>query len=183
MSDVARNRYPFSVVILHWLVALAILGNLAIGWLLDDNMDLMDLHKSIGVGILLLAAVRLANKILQRHHLPASVNPAGSFRYLLEKAVHGMLYLSMLGIPLLGWLKTNAAGHPAGFFGLFELPMLLEKNRALSHLFGDLHSALAAVLAGLIGLHVAGAALHWLTKSVNVFGRILPGKLSKDAVR
>jgi cytochrome b561 len=183
MSSIARNRYPLSVAILHWLVAFAIIGNLAIGWMLDDNMDLMDLHRSIGVGILLLAVIRLVNKILQRKNLPASVNPAGSWHYRLEKIVHGILYVSMLGIPLLGWLKTNAAGHQASFFGLFDLPMLLEKNRRLSHLFGDLHSAWAYALALLIGLHVAGAALHWLTKPVNVFRRILPVKLSKDGAR
>jgi cytochrome b561 len=183
MSALSTKKYPLSVSLFHWLVAIAIVGNLAIGWMLDDNMDLMSLHKSIGASILILAALRILNKRIHRHALPPSINTKGTKQYLAEKAVHGLLYLSMLGIPVLGWLKTNAAGHAVSLFGLFDLPTLLEKNRALSHLFGEMHSAAAAGFAVLLGLHVFGALMHAVLKSENVLTRILPFALAKETQR
>ncbi|WP_293766110.1 cytochrome b/b6 domain-containing protein [uncultured Aquitalea sp.] len=169
-----QDRYPLSVVLLHWLVALAIFANLAVGWLLDDATELMDLHRALGVLVLALAAARLLNRLLASRRLPASVNPAGTPQYLAEKAVHGLLYLGMLLVPLLGWLKTNAAGHELTLFDSLTLPTLLEKNRELSHLLGLAHSATAYALAMLIGLHVAGAIAHRLQGQGDVLRRMLP---------
>ena len=39
---------------------------------------------------------------------------------------------SPLLVPLLGWLKTNAAGHVLVLFDTVELPVLMEKNRELA---------------------------------------------------
>jgi cytochrome b561 len=80
----------------------------------------------------------------------------------------------MLAIPLLGWVKTNAAGHVASCFGLFSLPTLVPKSRELSHWLGELHSVTAYGLAALVGLHVLGALAHRVLKSENILPRILP---------
>lgn len=122
------TRYPLSISLLHWLLAVALIGNLIVGLLLDDNEDLVGLHKSIGVAILLLVALRLVNRLRARDRLPPSVNPAGTLRHSAERAIHGLLYALMLAIPVLGWLKTNAAGHPASCFGLFSLPTLSRRT-------------------------------------------------------
>jgi cytochrome b561 len=168
------TRYPFSVSLLHWLLAFALIGNLVIGWLLDDQEDLVTLHKSIGITILGLALIRLANRIRMRERLPKSVNVAGTAPYFVEAAVHRLLYVLMLAVPLLGWLKTNAAGHTASCFGLFSLPTLMPKSHALSQLLGQLHALTAYGLAGLVGLHVLGALAHRVFKAENILPRILP---------
>ncbi|HDR8986289.1 cytochrome b [Burkholderia vietnamiensis] len=168
------TRYPLSISLLHWLLAVALTGNLIVGLLLDDNEDLVGLHKSIGVAILLLVALRLVNRLRARDRLPPSVNPAGTLRHSAERAVHGLLYALMLAIPVLGWLKTNAAGHPASCFGLFSLPTLVAKNRELSHWLGELHALAAYALVALVGLHVAAAVAHRVVHAENVLPRILP---------
>jgi cytochrome b561 len=168
------TRYPLSISLLHWLLAIALIGNLIVGLLLDDNEGLIGLHKSIGVAILLLVAVRLANRLRMRRSLPPSVNRAGTISHLVERSVHGLLYVLMFAIPLLGWMKTNAGGHAASCFGLFTLPTLVPKNHALSHWLGELHALTAYGLAALVGLHVLGALVHRFAKSENVLARILP---------
>ncbi|AOK07624.1 cytochrome b/b6 domain-containing protein [Burkholderia sp. AU28942] len=168
------TRYPLSISLLHWLLAIALSGNLTVGLLLDDNETLVDLHKSIGIAVLVLVAIRIANRLRMRRRLPPSVNPAGSLNRLAERCVHGALYVLMLAIPLLGWMKTNAAGHPASCFGLFSLPTLVPRSRELSHWLGELHALTAYGLAALVGLHVLGALAHKLLKSENVLPRILP---------
>ena len=164
------TRYPLSISLLHWLLALALIGNLIVGLLLDDNEGLMALHKSIGIAILVLVAVRIANRL----RLPPSINRTGTVSHFVERSVHGLLYVLMLAIPVLGWLKTNAAGHTASCFGLFTLPTLVSKNHELSHWLGELHAVTAYGLAALVGLHVLGALVHKLLKSENVLPRILP---------
>jgi cytochrome b561 len=168
------SRYPLSVSLLHWLLAAALIGNLAIGWMLDDDFDLLALHRSIGIVILGFVLIRLSNRLRLRRQLPPSANAAGTLSYFAEKTVHCVLYLAMLVIPLLGWLKTNAAGHVVNCFGVFSLPTLVPKSLALSHSLGVLHSAAAYGLAVLLGVHVVGALVHWLMKSENVLLRILP---------
>ncbi|WP_071333496.1 cytochrome b [Burkholderia contaminans] len=168
------TRYPLSISLLHWLLAAALIGNLIVGLLLDDNEGLVSLHKSIGVAILVLVAVRIVNRLRTRRRLPPSVNPAGSLNHFAERSVHGLLYALMLAIPVLGWMKTNAAGHTASCFGVFSLPALVPRNRELSHWLGELHALTAYGLAALVGLHVLGALAHKLFKSENVFPRILP---------
>jgi cytochrome b561 len=167
-------RYPLSISLLHWLLAAALIGNLVIGWLLDDHEELIALHKSIGIAILGLASIRIVNRLRIRRQLPPSINRAGSPSYFAEKAVHYLLLVLMLAIPILGWLKTNAAGHVANCFGMFSLPTLVQKSRALSHLFGDLHALTAYGLAMLVGVHVLAALVHWLMHSKNVLPRISP---------
>lgn len=167
-------RYPLSISLLHWLLAIALIGNLIIGWLLDDNEGLLDLHRSIGIAILGLVLVRLVNRLRVRHRLPPSTNTAGSPAHRVEKLVHRLLYALMLAIPLLGWLKTNAAGHTANCFGLFSLPTLIPRSHALSPWLGQLHSLTAYGLAALVGLHVLGALAHWMFKAENILPRIIP---------
>lgn len=166
--------YPLSIVFLHWLLAAALIGNFAIGWALDDNEGLIGLHKSIGIAILFLVAFRLLNRLRLRRQLPPSVNVPGTLAHRAERTVHALLYAAMLAIPLLGWLKTNAAGHAATFFELFSLPTLLPHNRTLSHWLGVSHSAAAYGLACLVALHVLAALAHGLAKTENVLPRILP---------
>jgi cytochrome b561 len=168
------SRYPISVSLLHWLLAIALIGNLVIGWLLDDREELLALHKSIGIAILALALIRLSNRLRVRDQLPPSVNKTGTAAYFVESTAHRLLYVLMLAVPLLGWLKTNAAGHSASFFGLFSLPTLLSRSRELSHWLGELHAMAAYGLAALVGLHVLGALAHRLFKGKNILPRILP---------
>ncbi|WP_248620847.1 cytochrome b [Paludibacterium yongneupense] len=160
--------------LLHWLVAGLMISTLIVGWLLDDNEGLMALHRSLGIAVLLAVLLRIVNRLRTRKVLPPSVNPAGSLKQRAEQAVHGLLYLCMLGVPLLGWLKTNAAGQSASFFGLFDLPVLLSHNRGLSHLLGGAHSLAATLFVVLLGMHLVGGLAHWAQHRENVLKRITP---------
>jgi cytochrome b561 len=45
--------------------------------------------------------------------------------------VHGLLYLLLLVIPIVGWIATSAYGAPTPFFGLLTLPKLVADNKGL----------------------------------------------------
>ena len=168
------KRYPLLIIMAHWLLAVGIAVNLLIGWMLDDATEWLDLHRSIGVLVLVFSVLRLFCRFAYRHKIPDSVNQAGSLQYRVEKLVHTLLYAGMVMVPLLGWLKTNAAGHVLVLFDTVDLPVLIEKNRQLSSWFGLLHSVSAYLLALMIGLHIAGGVAHYMMEKQNVFKRMLP---------
>ncbi|MGL4767911.1 MAG: cytochrome b [Formosimonas sp.] len=165
------QKYPVAMRLFHALVAIMMIATLLVGWQLEGNMDLMMLHKSLGVGVLILVVLRLANRL--RSSVPASVNTKGSLQYMAEKIVHGLLYLCMLGLPIMGWLTSNAYGYPAGFFGLFNLPTLIGKNEGLAEQLGELHEFGANVFFILLLVHVAGALAHLVMHKQNIFKRMM----------
>ncbi|TDR32833.1 cytochrome b [Hydromonas duriensis] len=172
MSNSNINKYPMSVKLFHSLIALLMIATLVVGWQLEDNEGLMGLHKSLGIAVLLLGVLRLINRIRAKDRIPASVNTIGSLKYWVEKAVHGLLYLTMFGLPVVGWLTSNAFGYPASFFGLFNLPTLIGKNIDLAEQLGSLHGFGADVFVGLLAVHILGALVHLLMNKENVFKRM-----------
>ncbi len=171
-----NDRYTRTAVVLHWLVALLIAVNVALGLLADGLPDdwirpVIDTHKSIGITILGLVLMRL----LWRFAHPPPPLPAGYPRRerVAAKFAHGLLYVLMLALPLSGWMHDSAwkdaATHPMPFFGLFEWPRIAAIGRiepaakeVLHTQLGSLHTLLGYVLYGVFALHVAGALKHQL---------------------
>ena len=64
--NATSNRYTNVAIILHWLIAAAIIFQMVLGWRLGDapkgatTYALFQLHKSIGFTILFLSLARLA---------------------------------------------------------------------------------------------------------------------------
>ncbi len=182
-------RYTRTAIALHWIVALLMVVNVALGLgaeLLPDEQVrfAVDTHKSIGITVLGLAVLRL----LWRLSHPAPPLPADYPRWerFGAHAVHGVLYLVMFALPLSGWLHDSAwkdaAAHPMQLFGLVPWPrvgwvMSLDAGlkEQLHGTFGALHAWLGFLLYGLFALHVGGALKHqWLDREPEL-QRMLPG--------
>jgi cytochrome b561 len=168
------TRYTRIAVTLHWLVALLMIVNVALGIAADELPDdwvrpVIDTHKSIGITVLGLVLLRL----LWRAGHPPPPLPIRYARWerIASHAVHGLLYASMLALPLSGWLHDSAwkdaATHPMQLFGLFEWPRIGLVSRiepvakeALHTTLGIWHTGLGYALYGLLALHLAGALKH-----------------------
>lgn len=59
-----RTRYSTVAIVLHWLIAAAIIFQVILAWRMDgrtpQGFALIQLHKSVGISILLLSLARLA---------------------------------------------------------------------------------------------------------------------------
>lgn len=151
--------------LLHWTMALLILGMIGVGIYMTDlaredpmRAQLYSLHKSIGVTLLGLALIRILWMLVSRPPAP----PAALQRWevVLAKSTVGLLYLLMLATPVVGYLMSDTGGKPVSFFGLFDLPGLLGKNHDLHEALEEAHELLAFSILALVGLHVAGALKH-----------------------
>ena len=78
----------------------------------------------------------------------------------IMQLTHLAFYLLMIAIPILGWLMSSAKGYTVNYFGLFELPDLVLKDKATGSLLKQIHEILANILIGLVALHVLAALKH-----------------------
>lgn len=174
------DKYPPSLRSLHWLRAALILALIPMGWamvrLADDFPAKFDLfyptHKQLGVLAFLVAAVQMMVRARRKRPGP----PTGFVRWerIVLKAVHHLLYVLALLVPLLGYAMSSTFTQSDGVPFLFtHLPEVLPKNDAWFAGFQWLHRTLAYVVLALVALHVVGALKH----------RFLDGNPANDVLR
>ncbi len=173
-----QQRYTTVAIIFHWLVALMIIGAFTMGWVMTDmslsptKLKYYSWHKWAGVTILLIATLRLLWRLT--HPAPAYPASMPAWQKRGASVLHGLLYVLMFAVPLSGYFYTLASGYPVVWFGLFELPVLIEKNDALKPLFGAMHFYLNLTLAAAVLMHVAAALKHQFIDRDGVLKRMLP---------
>jgi len=154
-------RYHGMVVALHWLVAVLVIGNLAAGALLLEDLPndapekagLLRLHLATGLSILVLMAVRLIARLMTK--APASPHEAGPLRWV-ARINHWALYLVVIAM-----LSTGL-----GMAQMAELFPLLEGAQvSLPESFAELpphagHVLFSSVLLALVALHVVAVGYH-----------------------
>ena len=161
---------------LHWLMAVMILGLLALGIYMHElplspqKLELYSWHKWFGVTAFLLVLVRLGWRVT--HIPPALPTSMPKLMQFAAHAGHFLLYALMLAIPLTGWLMSSAKGFTTNYFGLFDLPNLIDKDKALAATLKEAHGFLANSLMALVGLHIAAAMKHQLIDKDNLMARM-----------
>jgi cytochrome b561 len=182
--------YDATAKSLHWLIALIVIGLLAVGLYmtrmagpLTTKFELYQLHKSFGLTVLALMLLRVAWRAT---HAPPPLPAAMS---KLERAAahlaHLLLYTLLIALPVTGWLMVSSAAFvvPTKLFGIIPVPHLealaklpAAERKPYEELFKTLHWASAYALIGLVVVHVAAALRHRLVLKDDVLARMLPGR-------
>ncbi len=165
------ERYTAVAMVLHWLIALAIVTQIGIGWYMGElgrtplHRTVEGYHISLGLTVLILTVVRLAWRL--GHPQPVAPDmPALERR--LAKGVHILFYVLMFALPISGWVMESFGKRPIPFWGLsfthFPAMSALTAGadpRALKETIEGVHgSPLVWAMIALIVLHVAGALKH-----------------------
>ena len=164
--------------LLHWLIVALIILQFTLALIADElhgsrKVAMLARHKSFGITILVLAALRLAWRALNpTPELPTTLKP---YERTLARGTHLLLYVLLFAMPLSGWTMSSARGFPVSWFGFFQLPDLVPKNKALYEALVDTHGTLACVLVAVVALHVAAALKHHFVLKDDVLRRMLPG--------
>lgn len=160
-----EERYGLVAVALHWLVAIVVLGLFILGlWMVELTYydpwykRAPELHKGIGVLLLLPLALRLAWRLVSP---PPGPEPRQSaFERRAARIAHALLYLLLLAVISTGYLISTADGRPIDVFGWLSVPATITWLPNQADLAGEIHLVLAIGLIGLATLHAAAALKH-----------------------
>ena len=179
-SALASDRYTGFSQALHWLIALLVFTQLAMGKLFeidaDDGPDgLFGWHTAIGLTVLALTLIRLGWRVT--HKVPALPPATPSWQRLAARGTHIAFYVLLLALPLSGWLLTSAEGDPVTWFGWFDVPSLasLSGGEDNEDFLEETHEILGNILMVLAGVHVLAGLKHHFIDRDNVLRRMLPG--------
>jgi cytochrome b561 len=177
VSGAAAGRYGGVAIALHWLVAGAILVTFPLGLYMVElplsprKLQLVSYHKWIGVTVFALMCVRLVWRLT---HAPPAPPPMPAWQRRAAAGAHWGLYGLLLAIPLTGWLYSSAAGVPTVYLGLWQLPDVVGKDKALAEGLKLAHQSLNFALLALVVVHVAAALKHHFVDRDGLLARMLP---------
>ncbi|MFW3895093.1 cytochrome b [Pseudomonas bharatica] len=167
--------------VLHWAMAIGILAMLFIGVGMMSSLSLrpwlIDLHQPLGIAILVLALLRLANRLLRAvPALPASVP---RWQAAAAHASHWLLYLMMIALPLLGWAVRSAGNWPVILMDGWTLPAIVPENPVLYAWLRLAHGIGAWLLFALLLGHIGAALVHaWIFRD-GVFSSMARGSRTR----
>ncbi|RZZ86203.1 cytochrome b [Pseudoxanthomonas winnipegensis] len=179
MTRANAQRWGAVSQTLHWLILLLLLVLCVVGLTMGDlprtpkYFWVYTAHKSLGITVLVLVALRLAWRLYAGAPPPVPGTPR--WQHAIATLTHVLLYGVMFAMPLSGWLYDSASGlRPFKFFGLFEMPKLVAPDEHLRHLAHSAHEWGLYVLIVLVALHAGAAFYHHLFQGDATLARMLP---------
>jgi cytochrome b561/polyisoprenoid-binding protein YceI len=174
----------------HWLTALLILTAIPLGFIanrlpydtaeaLAQKAQLFSIHKTLGVTAFFLGLARIVWALIERH--PAPMHPDRKGELTLASAVHWLLYISLVAVPLSGWVHHAAVTGFAPILWPFgqTLPFV-PQSEPVAAASGAAHWVFTKLLGLAILLHVAGALKHHLVDKDATLLRMLRGAKAPD---
>ncbi len=159
----SNTRFGLISKVLHWLIALGIIGLTALGWWMVglSYYDAwyhrgLELHRAVGMTVLCLASFFIIWKVVSPS--PALQAELKAWEKPAARVAHGFLLLAMLVIPVSGYIISTSSDAGFSFFGLFEIPALVQASEPVRDLAIEIHYYVAYGLIAVVVAH-AGAAL------------------------
>ena len=175
------HRYHSTAIILHWVMAVAVILMLGSGLTLEYvelqqqfKFQLFQWHKSLGVLLLLAVALRIAVRLWQTPPaLPVTFAP---WEVIAAKLGHYGLYIVMIAMPLSGWIMVSSSpyGLPTLVFGWFEWPHLpgIAANEVINNAAKTVHGLCAWAFLALLAAHIGAVVKHYLFDHENLLRRM-----------
>jgi cytochrome b561 len=176
-----EDRYGAIALLLHWSMALLVIGLAALGLYMVTLPDvgfntrkvtLVLYHKEFGVLAFALLATRLSWRLT--HVLPRLVENMPDWQKIAARFVHLCFYGLLFALPMTGYLMSSAAGIPVSFFGLFMIPDFVHRNADLFQRYVTIHQWLGYVLILFIVVHAGAALRHHFAFKDDTLRKMLP---------
>lgn len=174
----ARTVYSVPLRVLHWLTALAVVILVSVALGMNNLPDgafknaLYEVHKSVGMIAFVLVLLRIVVRLSGGAPPPeTSLSP---FQRKASAIVHGLIYLILLVMPILGYAATNMCCKPVNFFWTWPVPINLEGSEGTVKAIFAAHEFLGWSLVVLVAIHIAAALYHHLVLKDGVLRRMIP---------
>lgn len=163
------QKLSITTVALHWIVAAFMIGLLASGIYMEENeaYGLYDWHKSFGVLLVVFALWRIVWRLMNGWPKFAG-NYSAATRFAAH-AVHWLLILGTVLMPISGFLMSGLGGHGIPFFGMELMASnpdpanpgkVIALNGDLAKLGHTMHGLGGNLILAALALHIVGALKH-----------------------
>jgi cytochrome b561 len=128
-------------------------------------------HKLIGLFVLLMTALRVVVKLVNKN--PDYPSDISAINIQLARMVQSTMYLLLVLVPLFGWAGVTA--YPALItVGGFQLPPLpgVPKGEPLAKQLFEIHGYLVLALIAVAMAHIGAGLNHLWVKKDRIFDRI-----------
>jgi cytochrome b561 len=173
-----KAGYGLFTRLTHWIMALAIVAMFALGlWMVTLNYyspyyrTAPDIHRSVGMLLLFLLALRFAWRLANPKPDDAELSP---FERAAAQIVHWGFYPLLFALMVSGYLISTADGRPIEVFDWFSVPSLIQK-KGLEETAGEVHEVLAWVTIVLVALHAAASLKHHFVDRRSILKRMWSG--------
>ena len=172
------TRFPGAMVTIHWATAALMVAVVVLAWIIprgqsDYKTTLLLLHRSIGMVLLALTALRLVVRHMST--LPPEDTTVLWLETLAARVTHVLLYVILIAMPVSGFLFSTARGEAVDVFGWFSIPPLLAASESLRKAAWFIHTNGQVAVYAVIGLHASAAMFHLLWRRDTVMAQMLPG--------
>ena len=182
-ADAQAMRYSTAAVVIHWLTAALLLTQLYIGWTFHEmprgpvRMEWFMWHKTIGAAILLLAFVRLAERLMRRP--PPFPADYPKWQAAAASWGHRFLYLMLILLPLTGLAAVSWRGPEVELLGGLTIPAIPGVTEDAHELFEEAHEVLVWTTVALLAGHVVAALWHQFVDRGVIANRMWPFRASR----
>lgn len=158
------TRFALPSRLLHWLMAPMVVAQLLIGVTMVAALSyyplLLAVHRPLGILILAVAVIRLANRL--RHRPPPFLSTMSRAERRVATWSEYLLYALLLVQPLTGWAMLSAARFPVTLAGPLRLPGIAPRDIDLFAVLREFHSAFAFLLFATFTAHMCAVLFHTL---------------------
>lgn len=174
------DKFGLITKILHWVIAVLIIGLIYLGWYMVDltyydkwyNSSL-SWHKSLGMIVIALVLIKICWQLYTP--APESVVGLKFWEAISAYIMHIILLFLMLAIPVSGYIISSSAGQSIPVFDWFSIPAILKITATVRDWAIALHFYMAYGTAGLVTIHVIAAIKHQFIDKNNTLKRMLNG--------
>lgn len=177
-----HTRFSWITVSLHWIVALTIIGLLAIGVFMVETEAyyLFNWHESFGFLIFFIVLCRVVWRF--KNGLPTPVGQYSNIEQCLAKVAHWVLIVGTVLMPISGFLMSALGGRGLAVFGLEIVALnadplnpneVIAYNETIANLGHSVHHWLGYILIATVALHIFGALKHHVIDKDGTLKRML----------
>lgn len=178
MESTTITHYSASTQLLHWLTAILVLVAFIYGpggseervYSAARDFD-RQLHETLGLCVLALAAIRLLWRAVDKH--PATP-PVAPWMRLAAGTVQVALYVLLFAVPLSAISGAWLEGHSLTLLGQVAVPPPIAESHKLGATLAEVHTWLGDLILWLAGAHAAAALLHHYLLKDGVLQSMLP---------
>lgn len=164
------TRYGSVAIAIHWLTALAILGLLTSGLIMEDAppeqlRGILPVHATVGTTVLALTLFRIG-WWLWGDRRPAPLPDQPKLQERVASAVHLLLYAAIIVLAASGIATLALSGAIPALLGGTPLHSLEDLLPRLTH------ELVSKLLIGLLVLHIGAALYHQFIRRDRLLGRM-----------